>query len=248
MVKRFNPAGAVKNSCVNMAVVGKRNRGKSHVIVQVAKEIDASRLLPKAIVLSSTDGVTGFFKKYFNPSFIYTSFDEDTLSKIISVQRKAVAKEKDPRKSGLLLIIDDSGFDKNFFSSRTFRELCMNGRHFQISMICALQDIGSFTPAVRAQLDYVLCLNESFTNGLDRLYRWIFGTYETLADFKKAHEVITRNYGCHVFDNLSQGGNDDKVLWYRASHPLPRFKFGSAEYQSYKPRKSERGGKERPKK
>lgn len=248
MVKRFNPCHSVRASPINVAVVGKRNRGKSHILIQMAKEIDQERLLPKAIVLSSTDGVTGFFRKYFNPSFIYGDFNEDTLEKILSVQRKAVSQNKDPRKTGLLLIIDDSGFDKNFFASRVWRELVMNGRHYGITTLVALQDIGSFTPAVRAQLDYVVCLNESFTNGLDRLYRWIFGTYESLAEFKKAHEVITRNYGAHVFDNISQGGNDEKILWYRASHPLPRFKFGSSEYQAYSNKKNKKKMKDGDKK
>jgi hypothetical protein len=238
MVKRWAPADAIEKSAINTAIVGKRNRGKSHVLIQIAHEIDQKRLLPKAAVLSSTDGVTGFFRKYFNDAFIYTDFNEETLTKIMDVQAKLVAKNKDPRKTGLLLIVDDSGFDQGFFKSRPFRELAMNGRHYNITTLVALQDIGSFTPAIRAQLDFVCCLNESFTTGLERLYKWIFGTYETLNDFKKAHELITRNFGCHVFDNVSQGSNEDKILWYKSKHPLPRFKFGSAEYQSFKKKKN----------
>lgn len=233
MVKKFSPENSVRGTSVNIAVVGKRNRGKSHVLIQIAHNIDKHRLIPRAAVLSSTDGVTGFFKSFFNPHFIYTDFDDSTLEKIMAVQAKSVAKCKDPRKTGLLLLIDDSGFDQQFFKSKAFRELAMNGRHYNISTVIALQDIGTLTPAIRAQLDYVLCLNESFTNGLDRLYRWVFGTYDSLHDFREAHKVITQNYGVHVFDNLSQGSNEDKVMWFRASHPLPRFKFGSIEYQKY---------------
>jgi hypothetical protein len=232
MVKQWKPAtslsGPQKSKCT-VLVVGKRNRGKSTLMVDIARHIAC----PKAIVLSATDKCSHFYEQFFPKSFIYDRYDEDILKKIISVQKDLVKQDSRMSKSGMLLIVDDTGYDKKFLKTQAFAEILMNGRWYNISVVVGIQDAASMPLNLRAQMDYVCCLAESFRNGQERLYNWFFGIYPSFKMFRDAFVEITKDYGALVLDNVSTDVSDisKTVFWYTAN-PRLRFRYGSRDYQS----------------
>ena len=229
MVKKWNPRKIAQKTTI--LVVGKRNRGKSTLMVDVCRFIKA----PKAIVLSATDKCSHFYEKYFPSHFIYENYDESLLENIVAAQKKAVKSNELMEKSGLLLIIDDTGFDRKFLKSKILAEILMNGRWYNITVIIGVQDPASLPLHLRGQIDYVLCLAESFKVNQERLYNWFFGIYPSFKDFRNAFVEITKDYGAIVLDNVTTNINSIKntVFWYKAD-PKLKFKYGSREYRHSK--------------
>tara|TARA_R110002072_G_scaffold1999_5_gene16823 strand:- start:6998 stop:7702 length:705 start_codon:yes stop_codon:yes gene_type:complete len=233
MVKRWQPAKVLrdpKKSKCTILVVGKRNRGKSTLMVDLVRHIPC----PKAIVLSATDKCSHFYEQYFPSHFIYDKYDPDFLSKIISVQKRLVGQNPDMRVSGLVLIIDDTGFDKKFLRSKQLFEIVCNGRWYNIALIIGVQDAGSITPPVRSQMDYVCSLAESFRNGQERLYNWFYGVYPTFKDFRTSFAHITQDYGVMVLDNVSKSTDLQESIYWHKADPRVKFKFGSAQYKKHR--------------
>lgn len=216
-----------KKSKCTILVVGKRNRGKSTLMVDLVRHIPA----PKAIVLSATDRCSHFYEQYFPQAFIYDKYEPDFLTKIIRVQKKLVAKNPDMRVSGLLLIIDDTGFDKKFLRSKQLFELVCNGRWYNVALVIGVQDAGSVTPPIRSQMDYVLALAESFKNGQERLYNWFYGVYPSFRDFRLSFSNLTQDYGAMVLDNVSKSTELNKSIYWFKADPTVKFRFGSKQYQ-----------------
>ena len=130
------------------------------------------------------------------------------------------------------MVIDDTGFDKKLLSSKELYEVVLNGRHLNITVVIMLQDPASMPLALRGQMDYVFSLGESFPVNQERLYKWFFGVYPSLKDFRKNFEKITSNYGAIVLDNTVQNfrSPNDCIFHYKATPGL-RYKFGSPEYR-----------------
>ena len=214
----------------NFLVVGKRNRGKSTIIVDIAKKL--RKVYPKAVIFSATDECTSFYSQWFNPSFVYSSFDEGTLQRLLQVQKEACSTGTTLlKKTGLLLIIDDAGFDAAFLRCKALREMFFNGRHLQCSLIIGLQDIVSIGPNLRSQIDYTFLLQERIYQSRKRLHE-IFGVYNTPKEFCSVMDAATKNYGCLVINNVTENPKEF-VTWHRAEYPISHFAFGSKSYRAF---------------
>lgn len=225
MVKQWNVKN-ISQKC-SVLVIGKRNRGKSTLMVDIFRYIKA----PKAIVLSATDKCSHFYEQYFPEKFIYAEYDQEILIKLVQSQKKAVQKNPHMNKSGLLLVIDDTGFDKKFLKSKILSEILMNGRWYNISVVIGVQDAASIPLALRAQMDYVCALSENFKCNQERLYNWFFGVYNDFRTFRHAFLTCTSNYGVMVLDNVCKDITSEKtIFWYKAN-PKVRYRYGSREYQ-----------------
>lgn len=227
MVRKFKPEEMAQKSTT--LIIGKRNRGKSTLAADLLRYFKC----PKAIIFSATDGCSGFYAKHFPKDYIFDEYDTETLDRIVKLQKKYVKQDNNFRRTGLLLVIDDTGFDKKFLSSKELYEVVLNGRHLNITVVIMLQDPASMPLALRGQMDYVFSLGESFPVNQERLYKWFFGVYPSLNDFVKNFQKITADYGAIVLDNTVQNFKtpNDCIFHYRAT-PNLRYKFGSPEYRN----------------
>ena len=222
MVKKWDPK-SLTNRCT-ILVLGKRNRGKSTAVIDICQYVKA----PKAMVFSATDHCAHVFDQIFPPRHVVPDLTEEKLEHLIRVQKNLTAKDKRFEKTGCLLVIDDVGFDRRFWQrSKALSEIMCNGRHYNFTVILALQDAVSLPPALRAQLDLVFCLSEAFASNQKRLYDFFFGMFDDFSNFRKCLQECTRNYGMLVLDNRSKDPSDlqQTVFWYRAQHGLA-YKFG----------------------
>lgn len=225
-IRKFKPANILQKSTV--LIIGKRNRGKSTLAADILRYFKC----PKAVIFSATDMCSGFYKQFFNPNYIFSEYDTDTLRNIIDLQKQFVKNSNDFSKHGLLLVIDDTGFDKKFLNSKELFEIVLNGRHLLITVVIMLQDPVSMPLSMRGQMDYVMSLGESFPINKERLYRWFFGVFPTMKSFSDCFDKVTENFGCMILDNTVRGFKtpDDCIFHYKAT-PNLRYKFGSKEYR-----------------
>lgn len=238
-VKRFDPTKINQKSVI--IVSGKRNRGKSTLIVDLARHFKC----PRALVLSLTDSCANFYApQYFPRRFVLDKFDESTLRRLIDLQKRAVKKHGlDFAETGTLLIIDDTGAKKSFLRSKELNEIVYNGRWLNITTILGLQDpVDSLMPALRGQVDYFFGLQESFKKQKERLHNYFFGMFSKYKDFDSVYSQVTANFGVCVLDNTSKDMTRPQncIRWYRARYPLVKYQFGSRAYWGNKKTKTKK--------
>ena len=187
---------------------------------------------PKAVVFSATDVMQHSFDKHFNNKFIFKSPDDATLQKVIDAQKEFAEKNNRYEDSGLLIIIDDAGYSKNFFKTKVMAELLMNGRWYGCTVVVGVQDASSIPLALRTQFDLICARTEPFRVGQERLYKWFFGQYDSFKDFQKAHLNLTKDYGVMILDNICPDVSNiqKSISWYVVKDTKPKYKFGSRDY------------------
>ena len=106
----------------------------------------------------------------------------------------------------------------------------MNGRHFGLLCILALQYVMGIPPVLRGQVDYVFILRENQVSARRRIYEQFAGIFPSFELFCQIMDQCTENYECLVIHNGSKTNKiEDCVFWYKAM-PHPDFKIGSREH------------------
>jgi Poxvirus A32 protein len=215
-----------------ICVIGKRNTGKSQVIQSI---LSANRTIPSGIIMCPTETGNAFYSNFCPDSFIYNDFEPDILKKIMNRQKNIIKERGKHPENDFFIILDDCMYNsKEICNNLHIKEIFRNGRHFQITIVVAVQYVMDLPIALRSNIDLVFCMRENNLNNLDRLYKSFFGIFPTKNDFIQAFNKITENYGAIVVDTLSRSNCiQDCVFWYRAEYPCKPFKIGSEEFWQF---------------
>lgn len=222
----------------NCVVIGKKNTGKSVLISEILYYLTKQKV-PRACVFSATEESNRFFCKHIPDTFIFDDSEvENRLEMIVQDQKNLLMKKELGQISAdtdlrIVIVLDDIGYNRGALKSKIVKFIFMNGRHYDITLILALQHVMQLTPDLRANCDYVICLKESNQRVLKNLYDNFFGIFDKQSHFKNAFAACTQNYGCMVLNNTIQTGNvNDVVNWYKAT-PDRQFRMGSKEFWRY---------------
>ena len=106
----------------------------------------------------------------------------------------------------------------------------MNGRHWKILYIVALQYVMGIPPQLRTNIDFIFILRENIVANRKRLYDQFAGMFPDFDSFCQIMDQCTENYECIVIDNNAKSNKiEDQVFWYKAqSHPS--FRVGAQEF------------------
>lgn len=167
-LKRFDCRAALSVKG-NAVVIGKRNTGKSVVIVELLYNLNKQKV-PRACVFSATEEGNRFFCRHIPDSFILHEKNvEGTLTEIVERQKR-LQLQKDIGESDrdtdlrVVIVLDDMGYNRNALTSQILTFIFMNGTHYDITMIVAIQHIMQLTTALESNTDYVICLKEGNKN------------------------------------------------------------------------------------
>ena len=221
--KRVDP----KKGPPTIVVVGSRGTGKSTVIEALMRKC---KRIPKGMIITGSMSATEQYSRFFPKSCIYNRLDDGMLHKIDSV----IKKQEKIRKSGFkgdyssFILFDDCGYDEKFARKPLMKKLFMNGRHYKILIIMALQYARSITPDLRNNADYVFILREPGKDQRKKLYTDYAGIIPDFKQFCKIMDKCTENYGCLVIDKTTRS-NDivDNIFYYKAKLSNKPFKVGS---------------------
>jgi len=178
-------------------IVGKRNRGKSHLLLKM--------LLNKKLLKDKFDEVI-----LINPTYRYDhkyhviKFTEVFEEFSIELLENLLVKFQENEEGKILLILDDCISENDFKSNQSdhpLNRLAVNGRHWGVSLIILSQKYNAISSYVRAQLDYVILFETSNHYELKTLYEE-YGT----GSFKEFEELLkyvyTKPHDFLVIDNI----------------------------------------------
>jgi len=224
--------------------IGKRDTGKSFLIKDL---LYYHHNIPIGTVISGTESANSFYGTIIPPLFIHEEFNPLIISNILKRQKTLALKiQKDLQTRGTtsvdprtFMIMDDCLYDAAWTRDKYIRSLFMNGRHWKILYIIALQYCMGIPPVLRTNIDYVFILRENIVANRKRLYDQFAGMFPDFDSFCQVMDQCTENYECLVIDNNAKSNKiEDQVFWYKAQ-PHRDFKIGAPEFWAQRPAETE---------
>lgn len=220
-LNRWNP-GRIKNDRI-VLIIGRRGSGKSTMLESILYDIHDRFHLSVSFCPTFNSNV--MFRKHIPNAFVFEDcYDTSQLQTILSVMGAQVQEQNGKR---VLLVTDDTGFDKRVMNSKQIKELGQNGRQLNLTWISTVQYCKDVPPVIRTQVDYVVCLRDNITSNRKKLYDEYCGVFKTYAHFDSVFSDVTNNYTALVIDQTCTDEDLTKsVFWYKGAQNVPEFKIG----------------------
>jgi len=215
-------------------MIGRRGTGKSWLIKDLMWH---KRNMPVGTVISGTEGANAFYSTIVPSLLVHDEFSSDIIGNSLKRQKaimKQINKDKEVRGASTLdrrafVVMDDCMYDTKWIHDRNIRDLFMNGRHYGLLYIIALQYVLGIPPVLRGQVDYVFILRENQVSARKKIYEQFAGIFPSFELFCQIMDQCTEDYECLVIHNGSKTNKiEDCVFWYKAEL-RPDFKIGSRE-------------------
>ena len=223
-----------------IVLLGKRGTGKSILIKDILYH---NQDLKVGTVMSGTESGNGFFSKVLPKCMIHNEYKQDILRGLVEHQ-KAVLKEIKKQKQvygrplpdydgRVFCILDDCLYDTNWTRDKLIRMLFMNGRHWKVMLIIAMQYPMGIPPVLRTNIDYTFILRESNKSIRRKIYDHYAGMFDTFELFEDIMNQTTEDNECLVVANNTKSNKlIDQIFWYKANASIvnAEFRVGGAEY------------------
>ena len=226
--------------------IGKRDTGKSFLIRDLLYH---HQNIPIGTVLSGTESANSFYSSIIPPLFIHEEFNPLIIQNLLKRQKTLALKiQKDIETRGTssvdprtFMIMDDCLYDSSWTRDKYVRSLFMNGRHWKILYVVAMQYCMGLPPVLRTNIDFVFILRENIVSNRKKLYEQFAGMFPDFDSFSQIMDQCTENYECLVIDNNAKSNKiEDQVFWYKAQ-PRPNFRIGLNEFWIQKPVEKDNG-------
>jgi hypothetical protein len=225
VVPCFEPAKMIPGSTCFM--IGKRGTGKTKLIVDLMAYF---RHVSYCVVICPTIEAEATYAKHVPAAFIHRNWSPKIVDDMLAAQ---LALGKGVAECPALLIFDDCLFDPKFAKDISTRNLYMNGRHANITVICAGQYMLDLPPAIRTNTDYVFVLADNNKTNREKIYKNFGGVFRTFNSFNEVMMQCTTDYHCLVLDNkTTSNALAECVAHYCATLDLV-FKVGSDALWEY---------------
>lgn len=217
-VKKFNPT-SIKESRI-IFILGKRHTGKSVLMKDLLYHMPSPDF---CLAMAPTEDTLRVFREFLPECCIFDHFCQDKLDRVVSLQRELVNKGK---KRNVLIILDDCLYQKGVLRSTSMRSIFFNGRHDNISLICAAQYMMEVDVSLRTNIDYIFTMRETILMNRQKLFKYYFGQFDKFSDFDRVMSACTNDYKTLVLDGtVSSSDPKDSVMWYKAKQEIPQFKL-----------------------
>jgi hypothetical protein len=208
-----------------VCLIGRRGSGKSIAILDIMYQLH--QRFDFGMAMTVTAPTAASFKQYMPACCVFHDFEIERIQALIDEQESLLQQNK---RRNVFLILDDVGFDQKSLNSRTMRCLLMNGRHYCITLIAAVQECYAFRPEMRSQLDVIVCLKDNAIKNKKKLHDSFFGMLD-FSQFVQAFDAFTNDHGALVVDQTVQSNTiSDAIFHYAARVSLPRFCMVNATY------------------
>lgn len=200
-------------------IVGKRNSGKSHLLLQLLISKDGFKDKFDHVYLINP--TYKYDEKYHVIKFteVYDSFSNELVDELI-----VKFEEKDPEEN-VLLILDDCVCEDNFKKNQSdtpLNRLAVNGRHLGVSMIILSQKYNAISSYIRSQLDYILLFETKNQTEIRTLYEE-FGEGSSKEFLDYLTKVFTKRHDVFIIDNI-------KGAYYKNFIPINKIHDGSTQH------------------
>jgi len=209
--KQFRPHGT-------LAIIARRGSGKSVLLLDILYRL--RERFDFGLAFTTTTPTALALSKHMPRACVFTEFTVEKIQNLLDEQELLVARGK-PR--NVFLLLDDTGYDQKSMNTKTMKELFMNGRHKNITFLCALQSPYSLKPDARQQIDCVIALKENVLANRKRLHETFFGSV-SYPNFERLFHAFTADFGAIIVDQTVQSTDISNVFFhYKARMELPPF-------------------------
>jgi hypothetical protein len=217
-IKKFDPS-TIKEARITF-LLGKRHTGKSVLMKDLLYHMPRPDYV---VAMAPTEDTLRMYREILPECCIFDHFSQDKLDRIVSLQRELVTRG---RKRTVLIILDDCLYQKGVLKSTAMRSIFFNGRHDNISLICAAQYMMDVDVSLRTNIDYIFTMRENILANRQKLHKYYFGQFGKFDDFDKVMSACTQDYRALVLDGtMSSTEATDCVLWYKAALDVPSFRL-----------------------
>ena len=213
-IEQFNLDELCKNS--NILMIGKKCSGKTWQIKNIIDNQYKSKKIDRIIVFSPIDIINNFYNKFVD--IVYHKYEPQIINKLL----------KDTNISLHTLVVFDDCFINDFSKDKSFINLILNGRHYNISSIISLQFPIGFLPCIRTNFDYIFLFEELNISNIKRLYEYHGGIFPAFKSFNQIFKSITVDYCSMILIN-NKFSFDESVKWFKASNVLIDYIIPSIE-------------------
>jgi hypothetical protein len=221
VVKYFDPN--VMPSGSTSFLIGKRGTGKTKLIVDI---LAFHRNVSYCVVICPTIEANTTYAKHTPGLFIHKTWTPDIVDKIVAAQQALGDRVKE---FPCLLVFDDCLFDPKFSKDISTRNLYMNGRHANITVVCAGQYMLDLPPAIRTNTDYVFVLADNNRSNREKIFKNFGGAFRSFRAFDEVMRKCTEDHHCLVLDNQTTSNTlADCIAYYKATLGL-RYHIGTQE-------------------
>lgn len=217
----------LSDMCINPSIImiAKRGSGKSWVIRTILKHLNRTGV-PGGVIISGSEKVNPFYGDFFPDLYIHYEYKTELIENILYRQELIKNKNKKKKKYNKkidtrgFLVMDDCLHDaKSWAKDKPIRDIMMNGRHFDLSFLLAMQYPVGIGPELRTNFDYVFLLAEDFVNNQKKLYEYYAGMFPDFNSFRDVFKQMTSDFGCMVLVNRGARADfTDKVFKYKADN------------------------------
>lgn len=238
-LKKFNMKTMLTDSTV--LVIGRRRSGKSFLIRDIFFH---KQNIPLGIVFSGTEAASPFFGEFIPDSLIHSEYSPELMDSIFTKQKQKLRKFKENHKgddkgkckdNNFFIVLDDMLHDSSTWKNdKSIKSLFMNGRHYNIMGIVAVQYVLGIPPNLRNNIDYVFIFNEPSIKNRKKIYEDYCSMIPTFDEFQNILDSCTRDYGCLVVKTTGSCSNSiqDQVFWYKAEKHKD-FRVGDKKIWNY---------------
>jgi Poxvirus A32 protein len=218
---------STRPACI--AVVGMRGTGKSVLLKDMMYHLNLAKV-PRCVVFSATEGANGFFASFVPGVFIHT-LELDTLTRIWEAQKELKLKQTagglDPKTDlRLLIVLDDAAFNRKVMQSNVLKEVYLNGRHYDVTLIVTLQYLIDLNVSMRSNVDVYLFLKELNKNNRERIYKEACGFLPNLKVFEQLFNDATSDYEAFVVNSRCTSSNPEDIVHHYKADATLNYKFG----------------------
>lgn len=225
-IRRFNPASLKLNRII--LITGKRGTGKTTMVKHLIHSM--RHYFHLGVGIGGTVASTEMLESFLPKSLVYQTTDTSVIENLVRVAK--LTKEHGKVRN-FLLVLDDFSYRKDLLRQPVFREIFMNGRNFNLTLILSAQYIMDLQTDLRSQIDYVFTFRELIKANRKRLHEYFYGMVDDIRDFEQILHEFTCNFECLVMDNTGSSGDiENQLYFYKAPEDTPSFMVGSPVYWS----------------
>jgi hypothetical protein len=202
ILKKFDISKINKYSTI--LIIGLRHNGKTTLIKELVnnnKEINKKCIISPDNYEDLRNEQTYICEKYV-PKIIETVYEQQV--KLYNLKNREILAE-----SSAYLILENSIFNTEIFKDKNFKNILLNGKHLNISLILAIQFPMKLPPLVRSNLDYTFVFKDNNILNRKELYEKYGGFIEDFQFFSKIMDSL-KDYECIVIDHTIH--NSDSVI------------------------------------
>ena len=186
------------------------------------------------LAMAPTEDTLKIFREFLPDACVFDHFSQDKLERLVSLQRELVNRGK---KRNVLIILDDCMYQKGVLKSTCMRSIFFNGRHDNISLMCAAQYLMEIECSFRTNIDFLFTMRENILSNRQKLHKYFFGQFAKFEEFDKVMAACTQDFKALVLDGtVSSTEPTDSVMWYKASVKVPEFRLCKKVFWSFSER------------